>query len=74
MASIMGASENETLSHMAVSVTWDYKALQVLYGSSPDVRRKLLEHEALLQARCQASEAPSNLSDSQENTTSCHTS
>ena len=31
---------------MAVPVEWDYRSVQVLYGTSPDVRRKLLEHEA----------------------------
>jgi|GEM_PF-2694804 hypothetical protein len=31
---------------MAVSMGWDYRSVQVLYGTSPDVRRKLLEHEA----------------------------
>jgi hypothetical protein len=31
---------------MAVSIAWDYRSIQVLQGSSPDVRRKLLEHEA----------------------------
>jgi hypothetical protein len=29
-----------------MDITWDYRAVQVLYGTSPDVRRKLLEHEA----------------------------
>ena len=31
---------------MALNVTWDYKSVQVLNGTSPDVRRKFLEHEA----------------------------
>lgn len=31
---------------MAVPITWDYQSVQVLYGTSPDVRRELLEHEA----------------------------
>ena len=29
-----------------MDITWDYRAVQFLYGTSPDVRRKLLEHEA----------------------------
>ena len=32
--------------NMAVPIAWDYRSVQVLYGTSPDVRRKLLEHEA----------------------------
>ena len=31
---------------MAVPITWDYKSVQVLNGTSSDVRRKLLEQEA----------------------------
>jgi hypothetical protein len=31
---------------MAVPITWDYKSVQVLNGTSTNVRRKLLEHEA----------------------------
>jgi hypothetical protein len=31
---------------MAVPIAWDYRSVQVLYGTSPEVRRKLLEHEA----------------------------
>jgi hypothetical protein len=31
---------------MAVPTAWDYRSIQVLYGTSPDERRKLLEHEA----------------------------
>jgi hypothetical protein len=31
---------------MAVPIAWDYRSVQVLYGTSPDERRKILEHEA----------------------------
>jgi hypothetical protein len=31
---------------MAANIAWDYKSVQVLCGTTPDVRRKLLEHEA----------------------------
>jgi len=32
--------------NMAVPIAWDYRSVQVLYGTSPDERRKILEHEA----------------------------
>jgi hypothetical protein len=31
---------------MAVPIAWNYRSVQVLYGTSPDERRKILEHEA----------------------------
>ena len=31
---------------MAAPIAWEYRSVQVLYGTSPDVRRKILEHEA----------------------------